>query len=332
MQSTPSRFSGAVARWMLSIALAAFAATSITAAPVTRVDHFELPPSSAQVAPQPWLEPEAPDTGAGGQIAEDVSAPTAATAPEVAPDGDGEPPLAQQDPFYCGERKLGTWFYCEAPRRTHKDAPVQASPNQEAYRARLDKIGVQLEELKAKAILEPTTENIVAYVRYQRQQLDRASVFADVWQRAIWQTPDLDYTLQRPVNTLGKTAWLEQRKNDQETVMANLSDRYGLFFFFSSSCAACDVFSPVLRSLSDKYKLSVLPVSMDGGANRAFPRFVVNKGQYAKMGLEGNQVPALVLFDTYLKKPIPIGYGVMAEDEVMQRIFYLTSVKPGSDY
>jgi conjugal transfer pilus assembly protein TraF len=71
---------------------------------------------------------------------------------------------------------------------------------------------------------------------------------------------------------------------------------------------------------------------MDGGANPAFPRFVANHGQYAKMGLEGGQVPALVLFDTYLKKPIPIGYGVMAEDEVMSRIFYLTSVKPGSDF
>jgi conjugal transfer pilus assembly protein TraF len=41
-------------------------------------------------------------------------------------------------------------------------------------------------------------------------------------------------------------------------------------------------------------------------------------------------VPALVLFDT-LTKPIPVGYGVMAADEVMQRIF-LTSVKVGSDF
>jgi hypothetical protein len=35
---------------------------------------------------------------------------------------------------------------------------------------------------------------------------------------------------------------------------------------------------------------------------------------------------------TPTKKPIPIGYGIMAEDEVLQRIFYLTSVKPGSDF
>ena len=236
------------------------------------------------------------------------------------------------DPFYCGERKLGTWFYCELPKAKPSEpttSPGSASPT---YRQQLDKIGARLEELKAKAILEPTSDNIIAYVRYQREQLDRASTFADVWERAIWQHPDLDYTLQRPVSTLGKTAWLAQRKTDREAVIASLSERYGLFFFYSSSCGACEVFSPIVRTLSDKYHLSVLPVSMDGGPTPAFPRFVVNQGQYEKMGLEGGQVPALVLFDTYLKKPIPIGYGIMAEDEVLQRIFYLTSVKPGSDF
>lgn len=236
------------------------------------------------------------------------------------------------DPFYCGERKLGTWFYCERPKAKPSEPTTSPGSASRTYRQQLDKIGARLEELKAKAILEPTSDNIIAYVRYQREQLDRASTFADVWERAIWQHPDLDYTLQRPVSTLGKTAWLAQRKTDREAVIASLSERYGLFFFYSSSCGACEVFSPIVRTLSDKYHLSVLPVSMDGGPTPAFPRFVVNQGQYEKMGLEGGQVPALVLFDTYLKKPIPIGYGIMAEDEVLQRIFYLTSVKPGSDF
>jgi conjugal transfer pilus assembly protein TraF len=238
---------------------------------------------------------------------------------------------AGQDPFYCGERKLGTWFYCERPKSAPRAGTPPSSPAG-TYRQQLDRIGARLEELKAKAVLEPSPENIVAYVRYQREQLDRASMFADVWERAIWQHPDLDYTLQRPVGTLGKSAWLEQRKTDREATIAALSERYGLFFFYSASCGACEVFAPVIRSLANKYHLSVLPVSMDGGPNPAFPRYVVNHGQYEKMGLEGGQVPALVLFDTYLKKPIPIGYGVMAEDEVLQRIFYLTSVKPGSDF
>lgn len=257
----------------------------------------------------------------------------AAPAPEASVD-DGAATAATtlpgQDPFYCGERKLGTWFYCERPRPVDKSGITSGSAP--SYRQQLDQIGKQLEELKAKAILAPTPENVIAYVRYQREQLDRASTFTDVWERAIWQHPDLDYTLQRPVDTLGKTAWLAQRKTDKEAVMASLAERYGLFLFYSASCGACEVFSPVVRSLADKYGISVLAVSMDGGPNAAFPRFVVNHGQYEKMGLSGGQVPALVLFDTWLKKPIPIGYGVMAEDEVMNRIFLLTSVKPGSDF
>ena len=250
--------------------------------------------------------------------------------PETVEPNDGTPVMPGQDPFYCGERKLGTWFYCERPKAAGKTNASAAATV--PYRKQLDKIGAQLEELKAKAILEPTPDNVIAYIRYQREQLDRASTFTDVWERAIWQHSDLDYTLQRPVDTLGKTAWLAQRKTDQEAVMASLSERYGLFLFYSASCGACEVFAPIVRTLADKYNISVLAVSMDGGPNANFPRFVVNHGQYQKMGLSGGQVPALVLFDTYLKKPIPIGYGVMAEDEVMARIFTLTSVKPGSDF
>ena len=50
------------------------------------------------------------------------------------------------------------------------------------------------------------------------------------------------------------------------------------------------------------------------------------------MGMRGKQVPALVLYDTVTKRPMPIGYGVMAADEVMDRIFQLTNVAPGSDF
>lgn len=237
---------------------------------------------------------------------------------------------SSQDAFYCGERKLGTWFYCDKPKersRTAKSSDPQASATE-----RLAMITKELDELRAKAILEPTTSNVSDYIRYQRTQLDRASTFADVWQRALWQNPSLDYTLQRPVNTLGKTAWTDQRKYDQQKTMSGLSQRYGVFFFYSTSCGACDAFSPVLKGISERYNLSILPVSMDGGANPYFPKYVVNQGQYEKMGLSGGMVPALVLYDTVTKRPMPVGYGVMAEDEVMDRIFRLTAVKVGSDF
>ena len=239
-------------------------------------------------------------------------------------------PVEDGDSFYCGERRLGQWFYCAKPK------PAEAAPSAEAPEAsateRMAAITKQLDELKARAILEPTDANVIAYVRFQREQLDRASTFSDTWQRALWQNPDIDYTLQRPVNTVAKRAWLDIRKADRDQVLTNLGQRYGLFYFFAQSCAACDVFSPILRSVTDSHRLAVMAVSMDGGPNREFPHYVVDSGQRARMGVPGNQTPALVLFDTQTKRTIPIGYGILSADEIMDRIFTLTNTKVGSDY
>jgi len=259
-----------------------------------------------------------------------VSLALSGTAPLHAANEDGVEVKQSEDALYCKERKLGTWFYCEKPKEEPRKAAATAQP---PARERLAAIGTQLEELKARAILEPSPENVTAYVRFQREQLDRSSMFADVWQRALWQDPGLDYTLQRPVSTLGKRAWIDQRKSDRDRVMGALSQRYGVFYFFSSSCGACDIFSPILKAVSDKFGLAVLAVSMDGGPSATFPGYMVDSGQYEKLGMgTERQVPALVLFDSVTKQPMPIGYGILSQDEIMDRVFQLTQVQPGSDY
>src|SRR3546814_2533444 len=85
--------------------------------------------------------------------------------------------------------------------------------------------------------------------------------------------PVLDYTLQRPVTTLAKRAWIDNRKAEQEMALRNLSKRYGIFYFYAQSCGACDIFAPILRSLADGSGFNVVAVSMDGGPNRVFPNY-----------------------------------------------------------
>lgn len=235
------------------------------------------------------------------------------------------------DEFYCGERKLGQWFYCAKPRPSETALPATPRPEQSAV-DRIAAITKQLDELKARAILDPTEANVIAYVRFQREQLDRASTFSDTWQRALWQNPDLDYTLQRPVSTVGKRLWLDNRKADRDAVLTSLGQRYGLFYFYAQSCGACEVFAPILRSVTDSHRMTVMAVSMDGGPSKDFPNYVVDSGQRARMGVPGNETPALVLFDTQTRRTIPVGYGVLSADEIMDRIFMLTNTKVGSDY
>ena len=190
----------------------------------------------------------------------------------------------------------------------------------------------ELRELKAKAILDPSTENITAFIQFQRQQLDRASTFSDVWQRAVWQNPDLDYTLQRPVGTVAKAQWLSTRKADQDRSLSRLGERYGIFYFFAQSCGACEIFSPILKSVTDSHGLHVMAISTDGGPSDVFTHYSVDSGQRERMGLTSKATPAVVLFDTVTKRAVPIGYGVIAADELMDRIYTLTQTKPGSDY
>ena len=245
----------------------------------------------------------------------------------------GDRDAAQQgDDFYCGQRRLGQWFYCERPKTKPRapQASAQAQPQQSSVE-RLKAITRQLDELKARAILEPTEANVIAYVRYQREQLDRASTFSDTWQRALWQNPDIDYTLQRPVSTVAKRTWTENRSATRDRALARLGQRYGMFYFFAQSCAACEVFSPILRSVADSHRITVMAVSTDGGPSRQFPNYVVDSGQRARMGVP-LATPALVLFDTVTRTTVPIGFGVMSADEIMERIFLLTNTKPGSDF
>ncbi len=244
-----------------------------------------------------------------------------------------QPPAAAQaadDPFYCTERQLGYWFYCTKPKPA-ETALAAPAPSASATQ-QLDTITAELRELKARAILEPTPANVTAYIRFQRAQLDRASLFSDVWQRSIWQDPDLDYTLQRPVSTLGKRQWQDARKAERDSVMAHLSQRYGLFYFFAQSCGACSVMSPIVRSVAATWAIEVRAISTDGGPSPDFPRYTAETNQRARMGLEPGITPAVVLWDAAAHRAIPIGYGVMSADELQDRIYLLTTKEAGHDY
>ena len=247
--------------------------------------------------------------------------------------GDGliEDP-SRPDAFYCGERKLGSWFYCTKPKPAPKSEAAPPPAPAKTAAEQLEAVTAELRELKARAILEPTTANVQSYIRFQREQLDRSSMFADVWQRAVWQDPDLDYTLQRPVSTLGKRQWLDDRKASREMALTRLGERYGLFYFFAQGCPPCGIMSPILKSVADSHRIPVMAVSTDGGPSETFPRYAVDSGQRSRMGIDSKVTPAIVLFDSQTKKAVPIGYGVMAADELMDRIFTLTQTEPGRDY
>jgi len=235
-------------------------------------------------------------------------------------------------------RTLGWHFYCD-PAKTEPAAQPETPPSPNTVpepasdpRERIKAIRDKIDLLKATAILDPTEDNVAAYIRFQREQLDRASVFSDQWRRTVWQNPDLDYDLVRPTGALAKRAWSDARKQDAAQVLAALPERYGVFYFFKDNCPPCRAMETALKPFTETHGLHTMAVSLDGGSSPAFPNAVTDTGQAARLGVTGEHLPALALFDTARNTVIPIGFGALAADELERRIYVLTQVEVGHDY
>ena len=251
-----------------------------------------------------------------------------------------EPASAGQWRSWCGEpgsnASLGWHFYCDRQdRNEERGVPQPAPPSVTDDRSATERIAEMrraLQEARAEAILNPTTENVTAYLRLQQETLQRAAAFSDAFRRTVWATPELDYTLRRPVGALAKQVWSDERRVDRNRALARLGERYGLIYLGHAGCAGCKVFGPLLRAFARRHGLDVLAVSLSGEALEGWPEAVADNGRAARLGLGNAPVPALVLFDTVTKRVLPVGFGVMAEDQMADRIFALTALEPGHDY
>ena len=247
---------------------------------------------------------------------------------------------------WCGDpaadRSLGWHFYCDpaAPSRQATPNEPESEREQPPFPATSGAIAVAeieamrraLEESRAVAILEPSPDNVAAYLYLQQESLQRAATFSDVFRRVVWSTPELDYTLTRPAGALAKQLWSDERRSAQASVFANLGERYGLIYLGDASCAACRVFGPLLRAFALRHGLDVLAVSMTGEALEGWPEAVPDNGRAARLGLDGSTLPAVAMFDAETGQTIPVAFGVVAEDQLAERIYALTRLEAGHDY
>lgn len=272
------------------------------------------------------------------------------------------PAAAEQQEDYCG-RSLGTWFYCERPVRAPaaKGQQAPAPPPAPATEAQeMEAFQKALEEAQATAVWDPRPENIRRYYELQEVALSKATLFQDNWKRMIWENPELDYTLKRPVSTLGKRVWQDDREGDRDLFLRGVSEHVGLFYIFRGDCSNCRVASPIVKSFSVRYGVPVTAVSGDGAGNAHFEKVVRDQGQLQAWGV-GPITPALMIFqkpDAIVGGKLQqtqvrlagnrtvklrscrqakgcltyIGAGVMSVDDIAERLFVLLAFEPGQDY
>lgn len=205
------------------------------------------------------------------------------------------------------------------PAQVAPPKPKPAAPQPPPEVKALRELQVQLEQLKAVAVMNPTVANVRRYMELESKVVRNASMFADVSQKVAWANPDLDPTTQgRPVNAQALEVFEQVQMQERSSALANIGTDHILMFFFRGDCPYCHAFGPVLRAFSTKYRIQVLPVSLDGGKVPGFADARTDNGSAGTLNVK--QVPALFLAQPISGKIMPVGIGVLSERQLVERI------------
>ena len=221
------------------------------------------------------------------------------------------------------------WHFYEEPEPEPADRPVvppKATPAASRPTAgkppeivEFERLQKSLEETRNIAIMRPTETNVRRYMELEAKVVARASTFADVAQRIAWAAPELDPTLQgRPVNAKALEVFDQLQMTQRSESIVALGRDHVLFFFFRSDCPYCHAFAPTLEAFQARHGIRVVAISVDGGPMPGFPDARRDNG--IATTLKVAQVPAVYLAQPFTGKITPIGFGVLSEAQLVERI------------
>ena len=220
---------------------------------------------------------------------------------------------------YWLRNREGWFWYRDPPASVKPPKAAPPPPSRPQELVEFEAMQQRLDELKRVAVMNPTDTNLVAYMRYQRFVMNKSEVFAERWQRLVWTVPELDYGLTgRPTNAMAIGAFDEQQQVRQGQVVRNLASTHGLLFIFRSDCPYCHRFAPILKRFEQEFGMTVFPVSLDGRGLPEYPNPQLDNGIASR--LNASMVPALYLTAPSKRQIRPVGFGVMALTELLERI------------
>ena len=168
------------------------------------------------------------------------------------------------------------------------------------------------------AILSPTPENLRHYAEQYFEVIRRGQRFTDGYKVMLLNYPQYDYSLQFPTNHLIQPIYENRQLQLAERKIVEFAKNHGFFFFFGSSCSYCHAFAPIVKQFVDKYSVSMIPISLDGGALPSFPKVFLDNG--TAKAFRVYQVPALFAVNPKSKQVIPIANGLLSLSELEDNI------------
>jgi len=215
------------------------------------------------------------------------------------------------------EGRAEGWAWYEERRQVEPDITL---PEAERASTVLERYRKELEESLAQALLSPTEENVVSYMRLQQRWIEQSAQFAGEWARALLQYPGLDHTASSvPVSQYGLQFHNHQLIRKREAIISALTEEHGLFLFYRGADPASRSFQRVVHELTRKYDWTVLAISVDGVEIDGFALQRQDNGISATFQVE--VLPALYVVSPTEQAATPISFGLTSVDQIEQNIF-----------
>jgi len=245
--------------------------------------------------------------------------------------------------FQCDDQRTKGWnFYCDPPKNAVQpeepaekpDVPSSPPPAPQSYTEQMMEYRAHVEELKHRAILDPTPENLLAYMEIQQQVMRRAGKFTEVWQRTMFSTPSLDPNVRKPLSNMGNNIHQDTKRAERVRAFQDAAHSQVLMFVVETPdvCLYCNAQAQVLNSLIEQHNVPVFAVTKDRTVTPEFPEATLDQGQLETFGLSETPTPFLALVDPRAGKVDLIGAGLMTQDVILHRVRVITAVPEGQLY
>ncbi|MBP9777694.1 MAG: conjugal transfer protein TraF [Rickettsiaceae bacterium] len=187
----------------------------------------------------------------------------------------------------------------------------------------LSDISKEVEELKAKAILEPTVSNVANYVAMQNKVVNLASEFTTTWSQTMLLRPELNYIAKNPTNNYAQQIINAEKQNNIKSSIANFANNYGFIFFFNGNDKLSTFQSKVIKAFANKHDIAIIPVALNGIVNESFPMATPDSGRANK--LEVKVAPTIIAMNVRTGEASPLAVGIISEMELEERIYTFLS-------
>lgn len=174
------------------------------------------------------------------------------------------------------------------------------------------------------AVMDPTDENIAAYLKMNALLFEKAGRFAERWRDVLIRYPEYDWTAGHPVVNSASTTLLRERDKARSAKLATLSETWGLVFFGDAGRL-----TGLMRPLVDRFAgitgMELIQVAVDGPSpylSRAYP----DNGMSHRACGGIKKLPALVLMhkdDSDIVHARLVATGVVDIAELGRRVVRL---------